>query len=84
MSARQATVAIVGALALAMPMPAARAESGIAVRSCGPLAGATVIPVHPTPPPSDGAHKCCATACHAAERRKKSGERRDDADPGAL
>lgn len=70
-------VALLGSIALAMPVPAAAQARSIMVANC--LGGMSRIDI-PADPAAPRGHDCCNKGCHAAnDRRKKNqGDSKDD------
>lgn len=63
-------VALLGSLALVMPVPAAAQARSIMVSNCMGGMSRIDLPADPTAP---SGHDCCNKGCHAAnDRRKKN------------
>lgn len=63
-------IAVLGSLALAMPVPAGAQARSILVSNCMGGMQRIDLPADPTQP---GGHDCCNKGCHAAnDRRKKN------------
>lgn len=70
---------MLGALALAVPMPPLQAgENGLPVSTCGQPGIVVRIPMKGDPAqPKPGDNGCCPKACHAGcERRDQTGKRK--------
>lgn len=64
-------MALLSALALSIPAPAAAQAQSIMVGDC--LGGATRI-IIPGKAPAPDPHECCKKGCHAAGDRRKKGQ----------